>query len=636
MILNVFALTIYPASAKFHLIRPSVSDTLITGSEIKFEWGGSPEYRVAIYVSYDNGISWDVIAEGLKGLEYNWKIPWPDNLKLQFKIVNQYTIPPHLLYEINTAHKSEIRSVQFAPDDNYFLTSSALPEIKIWKAGNLNPVKSINLDNYIKLSYDAAFYKNSDSVLVAGDSAVLLVLPVDGAVIKFKDDSIKNIVRAIAPNPAYGVFASASNTGPGIDDGVVAIYDIASGKRIADFRAEALSQIRGVSFSADGKLLCYGAYNGKIYICDWQSGEMIAELSGHGDNGKSSLIYSCNFNPESVLAVSSGGDQTVRVWDISANRQVAVLEGHQSQVWKALFHPDKNWILSASLDSMIIQWDYLSGSMLHPPLKHGGEILSADYSPDGSMFLSAGRDNSARLWKNFEEISDSIIIAPVIKYPATLTIPDLIGYSGDLKQLQLILELPDSVPQQKIKGLEASFTVEYPAGTIYLPGSTGNVSLPKDTITGNINLTNGKNLLINKIVQLLQTDIVPDSIRIAGYNLNSGDFQVSKSDGLVVVLKDCIGDYGRSFYMSKNVGAFLSPNPAEDLVNLALSLPETGNAIINICDVTGNVVKSITVILDKNLKKNMSIDLNELQNGSYYIFIQSNNMMLSRQLKIFR
>ncbi len=638
MIVIVFALTINSSFAQFRLIKPLKSDILKSGTEVEFQWGGADVYNVGIFVSGDEGFSWDTIAVGITGQSYKWRIPWAENLNMKFRIINNYSIPPYLYYELNKVHDSEIRSVKFAPGNDVFLTCSGSAELATWDLGKTVPLNNLSLAGEISIAYDAVFCGSSDSVLVAGDGAVVLILPNTGTIRKFTDDSIKNIVRSVAYNPVEGIFAAASNTGPGIDDGIVALYDIETGGRIADFRADNLSQIRDVSFSEDGKLLCFGSYNGKIYVYGLKSKNLFAVLGSHGDNGKSSLVYSSNFDSNSGIIVSGGGDQTVRLWDTARQSLLKVMNNHKSQVWETVFHPQRNWILSASLDSMLIQWDAITGEILHMPLNHGGEVLTADYSPDGTYFISGGRDNSAKIWRNFEFISDTLDIEPVIKYPAYLKLTNVAGFSGEWRGLRLELEIPDSVPESRVAGLEIEYEVVYPSLMVNIPDIrlSHQIGIPFDTLRGKSDVKKGKNKLFSKTIQLLLSDMSFDSTRFAGYKLNTDIFAISSVNGLVSVYKECIGDTGRSFYMGSHAGVMLSPNPAKDLVRLALSMPETGNAVISIHDLSGRVVKSIGVIIDRNLDKELDIDLKELQNGNYYIFIQSNNMILSRQLKIFR
>lgn len=60
------------------------------------------------------------------------------------------------------------------------------------------------------------------------------------------------------------------------------------------------------------------------------------------------------------------------------------------------------------------------------------------------------------------------------------------------------------------------------------------------------------------------------------------------------------------------------PNPAEDQINVSLTLAQSTNTVINVLDITGKVVKTVNVG-EVNGDKNISISLDELNAGVYFI-----------------
>lgn len=60
------------------------------------------------------------------------------------------------------------------------------------------------------------------------------------------------------------------------------------------------------------------------------------------------------------------------------------------------------------------------------------------------------------------------------------------------------------------------------------------------------------------------------------------------------------------------------PNPANDFINVVLQLNESENTVINVLDITGQVVKTIS-LGTVNGEKNLSISLDEMSAGIYFI-----------------
>ena len=82
----------------------------------------------------------------------------------------------------------------------------------------------------------------------------------------------------------------------------------------------------------------------------------------------------------------------------AADKQLAVLSGHNTIIRFAVYSPDGTHIVTASYDKTARIWDARTGVQLAVLSGHDGEVESAAYSPDGTRIVTASNDKTARIW----------------------------------------------------------------------------------------------------------------------------------------------------------------------------------------------------------------------------------------------
>ena len=72
-------------------------------------------------------------------------------------------------------------------------------------------------------------------------------------------------------------------------------------------------------------------------------------------------VTSLAFDPAGRYLAAGSMQQTVIVWDLSLEKKIFELAGHQDRIGAVLFSPDGSWLVSASDDSTVRVWNVLSG-----------------------------------------------------------------------------------------------------------------------------------------------------------------------------------------------------------------------------------------------------------------------------------
>ena len=57
----------------------------------------------------------------------------------------------------------------------------------------------------------------------------------------------------------------------------------------------------------------------------------------------------------------SSKDNTVRLWDVEAGKQVRLIGSHDLQVNSVAFSPDGRFILSGGFDGQVVNWGIIGG-----------------------------------------------------------------------------------------------------------------------------------------------------------------------------------------------------------------------------------------------------------------------------------
>ena len=120
---------------------------------------------------------------------------------------------------------------------------------------------------------------------------------------------------------------------------------------------------------------------------------LLRTLSGH-DGG----VYGCAFSPDGSLLAATGGDRTVRLWEVGTGRPVAVLAGHADRVYDCAFSPDGTLLATASEDGTARLWDLATRETRHVLTGHTDGVYACAFSGEGAALATTGDDHRVRIW----------------------------------------------------------------------------------------------------------------------------------------------------------------------------------------------------------------------------------------------
>ena len=179
--------------------------------------------------------------------------------------------------------------------------------------------------------------------------------------------------------------------GRGAHSGKVVLWDVKTGKRVAEVGAE-YDIVLAADISPDHTQVALGGPKKIVRVYDTSTGELLYEKNKHTD-----WITALEFSPDGVLLATSDRSNGLIVWEAFTGREFYVLTGHTAAVTDVSWSPDSNVLASCSEDTTIRLWEMQNGGQIKNWGAHGGGVTAVEFTRDNRI-ASTGRDNTAKLW----------------------------------------------------------------------------------------------------------------------------------------------------------------------------------------------------------------------------------------------
>jgi WD40 repeat protein len=176
------------------------------------------------------------------------------------------------------------------------------------------------------------------------------------------------------------------------DHKAVIVGDVPTGRALHSVPVQTESAV--VAFSPDGQSVAAVGRENTVKVWDLTAGRQVRTVpTGH--TGHVTILA---LSPDGRRLATAGADKTVKVWDTASGEAVRTLEGHTRYVQCVAFSPDGRRLASGGWDGTARVWDAETGKPLLTLRGHSDIVWGVAFSPDGRRVATAGSDHTARVW----------------------------------------------------------------------------------------------------------------------------------------------------------------------------------------------------------------------------------------------
>ena len=180
--------------------------------------------------------------------------------------------------------------------------------------------------------------------------------------------------------------------GRGGASGKVVLYEVETGRVVAEVGAAETDAVLAADVSADGSFVAVGTPTRMVRVYRTADGEVAHAIKKHTD-----WVTAVEFSPDGVLLATGDRNGGVFVWEAATGREFYALTGNTATVTDLSWRPDSNVLASSAESGHVRLWEMENGTPVKNWVAHPGGAQSVRYAPDGKL-ATTGRDRLVKLW----------------------------------------------------------------------------------------------------------------------------------------------------------------------------------------------------------------------------------------------
>ena len=368
-------------------------------------------------------------------------------------------------------------------DPDNFISVSLSPDGTLLASGSGATVQLWNVATHTNIATLEGHTDDVTSVAFSDDRALLASGAADNTVKLWDVETHTNIatleghtddVTSVAFSDDGTLLAS------GAWDGIVKVWDALTKENIATLGGHDAAILGGwfrgwyapVTFSPDGKTLVYGAAE-EIKFWDVATKQEIAAIEAHPAG-----VVSVDFSPDGTM-LASGSGQNIKLWDVETRENIAAsIQGAKDNPFFVAFSPVGTILAYPTYKyGGVVLWDVEADQQIAILEGHTDPVWYVSFSADGTTLASGSSDGTVKLW-DVAEAKQFIPAIPTVT-PTVSISPASMQAPAIGEQLTLALNITNGV---NVAGYQATVSFDRTA-LRYVESANGDY-LPADAFFG--------------------------------------------------------------------------------------------------------------------------------------------------------
>ncbi|CAH1954141.1 unnamed protein product [Acanthoscelides obtectus] len=295
--------------------------------------------------------------------------------------------------DVYTEHSCTVNVAKYSPSGFYIASGDQSGKVRIWDTVNKEHILKNEFHPFGGPIKDIAWSPDNQRMVVVGEGRERfghVFMSETGTSVGEISGQSKPINSCdFRPARPFRIIT-------GSEDNTIAIFEGPPFK-FKMTKQEHSRFVQAVRYSPQGNLFASAGFDGKVYLYDGVSSDLVGEVGAPAHSGG---VYAVAWSPDGKQLLTASGDKTAKLWDVETREMVSefvmgtTVEDQQvSCLWQ------NSYLLTVSLSGFI---NYLDVNDPTKPLRivkgHNKPLTSLTLSEDRSTIFTASHDGCVTRW----------------------------------------------------------------------------------------------------------------------------------------------------------------------------------------------------------------------------------------------